>query len=81
MIPVRSRKEAQKRQERLEAIARLKQDVEAAFEEIRSFYSFSHYITDSERLLLAEKYNALDLEVKPLLGTKEMEESPDGDED
>lgn len=77
MILVRSRQKAQKRQERLETIERLKTDVEAAFAEIGSYYSFGHYITDSERLMLAEKYDALNREVMPLLVTKELEETPD----
>ena len=70
-----SRQKARHRQERLDAIIRLTQIVEAAFEEISVYYSYNHYITDSERLMLAGKYDALDIEVKPLLGTKELEES------
>lgn len=77
MISVRSQQKAKKRQERLDLIPRLKPDLEAAFAEIGSYYCFSHYVTESERLMLAEKYDALDLEVKTLLGTKELEESPD----
>lgn len=76
MMFVRLRKNAKRRQERLEKISQLRPNIEAAFTEIGSFYSFSHYITDSERLMLAEKYDALDLEIKPLLGTKELEGSP-----
>lgn len=77
MVSVHSRQKAQKKLERLETIARLKQGIEAAFAEIGSYYSFSHYITDSERLMLAEKYDTLDLMVKPILGTKDLEDSPD----
>ncbi len=77
MVSVHSRQKAQKKQERLEMIARLKQGIEAAFAEIGSYYSFSHYITDSERLMLAEKYDTLDLMVKPILGTKDLENYPD----
>ncbi len=72
-----SKHKERKRQERLEAIALLKPKVEAAFMEISAYYSFIHYITDSERLMLAEKYDSLDLKIKPLLGTKELEESPE----
>lgn len=77
MIPVRSKQKAKKHQERLEAIARIKPNVEGAFAEIGKYYSFSHYITESERLMLAEKYDALDRVVKSLLKTKELEESSD----
>ena len=75
MIPVRSKQKAKKHQERLEAIARIKPDIEVAFAEIGKYYNFSHYITETERLMLAEKYDALDREVKSLLNTKELEES------
>lgn len=46
-----------------------------AFAEIGSYYNFSHFITETERLALAEKYDALDREVKSLLNSKELEES------
>ena len=75
MILVRSKQKAKKRQERLETIVRIKPGVEAAFAEIGSYYSYSHYITETERLLLAEKYDALDREVKSILNSKELEES------
>ncbi len=79
MIPIRSKQKAKKHQERLEAIAHLRPDIESAFAEISSFYSYSHYITETERLMLAEKYDELVREVKPLLNTKEMEESANKD--
>ena len=77
MIPVGSKLKEKKHQERLEAIARIKPDIEGAFAEIGKYYNFSHYITESERLMLAEKYDALDRVVKSLLKTKELEESSD----
>ena len=49
--------------------------VEAAFDEISQYYNFSHYITETERLKLAERYGALDREVQPLLNSKELDES------
>ena len=75
MIPVRSKQKTKTKQERLEAIARVKPDIEAAFAEIGSYYTFSHYITETERLMLTEKYDALDMEVKSLLNSKDLEES------
>ena len=75
MIPVRSKQKVKKHQECLEAIARIKPGIEGAFAEIGKYYSFSHYITETERLMLAEKYDALDREVKSLLNSKELEES------
>ena len=60
---------------RLETIVRLKPTVEIAFDEISSYFNYGHYITESERLMLAEKYDALDREVESVLGSKELEES------
>lgn len=77
MMAVRSKRKAKKLQERLENITRIKPNVEAAFAEIGKYYTYSHYITETERLMLAEKYDALDREVESLLNTKELEESAD----
>ena len=60
---------------RLETIVRLKPTVEIAFDEISSYFNYGHYITETERLMLAEKYDALDREVESVLGSKELEES------
>ena len=76
-IRVWSRQREKKHREKLEAIARLKPDVEAAFSEIKSYYSYNHYITESERLGLEKKYEALWANLKSIIASKEMEESPD----
>ena len=72
-----SKKNRQKHQERLETITHLKSDVEAAFAEISSYYNFSHYITETERWALAEKYDSLFRDVKSVFGSKELDESSD----
>ena len=77
VILVDSRQTEKKHQENLAAIARLKPDVEDAFSEIGKYYNFSHYITETERLMLEEKYDALYQEVKPLIGSKALGECPD----
>ena len=79
MIHVRSKQNARKHQERMETIARIKPEIEGAFAEIGKYYSFSHYITETERLILAEKYDTLDREVKTLLSSKELQESEDNE--
>lgn len=79
MILFGSKHKAKKRKERLEAIARIKPDVDIAFSEIGSYYNYGHYITESERLMLVEKYNALDKEVQSVLNWKELEESGNKD--
>jgi len=74
-----SRKKARKHQEMLEAIARLKPEVEAAFTDISSYYNYCHYITESERVELLQKYERLDLQLKAILKSKEVDESEDKD--
>lgn len=70
-----TKKKAILHQTRVDSIAHLKALVDEAFTDICSLYSYSHYITETERLMLAEKYDALDREVYPLLNSKELEES------
>ena len=74
MLSVRRRVREKKRQERLAILNRLKPEVEKAFSEISSFYNFSHYITESERLNLLEEFRDLDKEVLPILKSEELEE-------
>lgn len=75
MLLVRSKRKKAKRIDCLASIARLKPNIDAAFDDISQYYSFSHYITETERLKLAERYGALDKEVQPLLNSKELDES------
>lgn len=76
---IQTKTQARLRQERLDTITRLSPLVEEAFDEVCSFFSYNHYITESERLALAEKYNELSKEVKPLISCKEFEEAPNKD--
>ena len=61
-----------KHQERLEIIERRIPDVAPAFNEISSFYRYSHYITESERIRLDEKYANLLSEVDKVIGSEEL---------
>ena len=72
-------KREKQHQERLAFIASLKPQVEAAFRRISSYYSFSHYITESERIALVDEFAELEMSVKSILNSKELEESPDRD--
>lgn len=49
-IPVRKKQCEKKHLERLETISRLAPDVEAALAGVCTFYSYSHYINESERI-------------------------------
>ena len=66
-------------QERLDAITRLRPDIEAAFSEIGAYYSYGHYITESERIMLVKKYEKLEQELMPILNSEELDETPDKD--
>ena len=75
IVQLRYRQRAKKHKESVELIARMKPDVEAAFAEISSFYKFNHYITESERKYLDEKYEALAEVIRPLLKSNALVES------
>ena len=76
IIPVCLKHIKKKQEERVEAIAKLAPEIETALADICSFYSYSHYITESERLVLDEKYADLDVAVSAVINSKEMEECP-----
>lgn len=76
IIPVSRKQQEIKHRERVAAIDRLIPDVEAALANICSLYNYSHYITESERIALDEKYAELDVEVSGVINSKELEECP-----
>ena len=76
IIPLRSKYLKKQRQERIETISRLIPDINAAFSEIRSYFSYNHYITESEREALERKYVDLIKEVKEIIHCEELEGSP-----
>lgn len=76
MIPVRNKHRKEKHRERVEVIACMIPDVEAALADVCSFYSYNHYITESERITLDEKYTDLHKRLKSILNSRELEESP-----
>ena len=76
LIPLRSKYLKKRRQERVKTISRLIPNIEVAFSEIRYYFNYSHYITESEREALEKKYSGLVKEVKDIIHSKELEESP-----
>ena len=66
-----------KHQERVEIIEREIPDVGPAFKDISSFYSYGHYITESERQALDSKYSDLLTSVKKVISSKELEGHPE----
>jgi len=61
--------------ERIETISRIQPLVEAAFSDLSFYYSYSHYITESERKALDEKYSGLFSQVSYIRSFKELQES------
>lgn len=76
IIPVHKKQRERKHQEKLTTIAQLIPNVEAALTDISSFYNYGHYITESERIALDEKYVELYQGVSAIIKCKELEESP-----
>ena len=71
----RQKKEEDRR--KLEAlIKRLRPEVDDAFSDICSYYNYSHYITESERLMLQDKYSDLDISVRAVLRSKTISDTP-----
>ena len=60
---------------RLKEIDVLKDKIGEAFTEIGSYFNYGHYITESERLYLEEKYATIYGRVADLIGTKELKHS------
>lgn len=76
IIMMRSKRRERLHRERTKKIAELVPMVEAAFAEISSYFSYSHYITESERLSQVAKFESLLKEVAGAISSKELAESP-----
>lgn len=63
------------RQKRLDLINSLTPEVQAAFDDISTYFKYGHYLTDSERKEIEAKYSELEREVRKLTGSKELAES------
>ena len=74
LIAPKQRKKAQ--QERLNIIESIAPEVNAALTDVSEFFSYSHYITESERKGLKEKYARLFNDVRRIISTKELADSP-----
>ncbi|MBQ2482088.1 MAG: hypothetical protein II511_00020, partial [Bacteroidales bacterium] len=63
-----------KRERRL-ILLEIERVIDDAFEEISSYFKFSHYITESERIYLEGKYSELYRKIRKVLESKELEKS------
>lgn len=76
IIRAYSKKKDRLHKEHIESIARILPLVETAFSDLRLFYNYNHFITESERIVLDEKYSDLFKQVSAILCFKELDESP-----
>lgn len=76
MIPSQSRRRDNKQKKGQILIAQLEPEVNSAFLDISSLFSYNHYITESERYSLENKYDSLGKVIRPLLRSKAIEKSP-----
>ena len=76
IIPVYRNRQEEKHQERLAVLSRLTPAVKSALDNISSYYTYSHYITESERIALNDKYAGLYKEVCAVISSREMEDCP-----
>lgn len=65
--------------ERAKKITELVPVVKAAFYDISSYFSYGHYITESERIFLEDEYAFLRKELANIISGKELSESPHGE--
>lgn len=79
MVLVLSRRRVWVQEERADLITRITPEVEQAFADISSYFSFNHYITESEREYLVEKYYALCKVIRPLLSSDSLAQSSSKD--
>ena len=68
--PIRRRKKEEDRKKFEALIKRLSPEVENAFSDICKYYNYNHYITESERLMLQDKYCDLENVVKTIMRSK-----------
>lgn len=70
-------KQQEQLQERLDLIQQVVSSVGPALKEISHFYNYGHYITESERHSLDDKYAGLLSSVKEILSFREVDEHPE----
>ena len=78
-IPIWQRKKKEQHNKQIELVEHIRPKIEAAFSDISSFYNYSHYITESERLLLADKYADLEMVVRTIRRTNNLTDTPNNE--
>lgn len=78
-IPKWRQKKIEDRKRLLDLVERTRPEVETAFSEISSFYNYGHYITESERLSLTDKYTDLEMTVRTIRRAKNLPDTPENE--
>lgn len=78
-LPLWRRKKEESHKQMVELAERILPEVETAFSEISSLYNYGHYITESERLSLVDKYADLEMVVRSLLRSKDLPNTPENE--
>ncbi len=60
-----------------ELVQEIEPEIAPALEEVSAYYSYSHYITESERTTLSNKYEVLGKKLKKVCGTRQLRRSPE----
>lgn len=60
-----------------ELVQEIEPEIAHALEEVSAYYNYSHYITESERTALSNKYEVLGKNLKKVCGTRQLRRSPE----
>ena len=74
VVPISKRRREEDHRKRIEAITSILPDIEPALEDISAYYNYSHYITESERLSLYEKFAELFKLLSTIINYKELDQ-------
>lgn len=78
-IPGWRRKKEENYKRLLDLVEKTRPEVEAAFSDIISFYNYSHYITESERVSLVDKCYGLERTVRTIQCSRNLLEKPENE--
>lgn len=60
-----------------ELVQEIEPEIAPALEDVSAYYNYSHYITESERTALSNKYEVLGKNLKKVCGTRQLRRSPE----
>lgn len=60
-----------------ELVQEIEPEIAPALEKVSAYYNYLHYITESERTALSNKYEVLGKKLKKVSGTRQLRRSPE----